>query len=290
MRGLRRVAGVAAACIGIGMIIVIVTFAAGGTRVLRASADNHYSMEEDITDKVKSLDISVAAGKVKIVEGDKFHVSINRMEEDGFVSEVRNGTWYVYNTDDDKYLANFFGIKVPVMYGVFGIGYNGDATPEVIVTVPADYELEDFNVDVSAGVVTINGITAKNAELELSNGELNGERLTVSDEIKIELGAGQVEITEFSSKDTNLESGMGSIYLEGVITGDTYANAGIGQVYLKLDGDVKDYNFNADCSIGAVTINDRSYGGIARNYYRGGADGPSMVLECGIGEVRVSIR
>ena len=290
MKWLRRVAGIAASCIGIGMIIVIVAYAVGGPRVLKTSADNHYSMEEEITEEVNSLDISVAAGKVKVVEGDGFYVSVSQMEEDGFISEVRNGTLYVYNTDADKYLADFFGFKVPIMYGVAGIGYNEDVMPEVIVTVPVGVELENFKLDVAAGGVNIRDVQVKYADFSISNGSLRGDGIIVSEQANVELGAGEVRITDFIGEETNLSSGMGSMYIEGVINGNTYADAGIGQIYLNLDGEETDYNFNADCGIGAVTINNRSYGGLGRSYYKRNGDGPYFELECGIGQVKVSIR
>lgn len=138
----------------------------------------------------------------------------------------------------------------------------------ITVTLPADIELEEV-------------------ELNLKAGELKAEQILAKD-LEVNAGAGEVNILEFSADKAEFKCGAGSVTAAGDAKKKIDADCGVGEINLKLKGNQNDYNYDLDCGIGEIQCGDYSFSGFGReNSIDNGAD-KKMDIDCGIGSINVT--
>lgn len=170
-------------------------------------------------------------------------------EKLGFRAYAKNGTLYLTSNKKITKVKNI-----------------GKGT--ITVTFPADMELEK-------------------AELNLKAGELKAEQITAKD-LEVNAGAGEVNILEFSSEKAKFKCGTGSVTAAGDAEKKIDADCGVGEMNLKIKGNQKDYNYDLHCGIGEINCGDYSLSGLgSENNVDNGAD-KKMDIDCGIGSINVS--
>ena len=138
----------------------------------------------------------------------------------------------------------------------------------ITVTLPADIELEEV-------------------ELNLKAGELKAEQIFAKD-LEVNAGAGEVNILEFSADKAEFKCGAGSVTATGDAKVKIDADCGVGEINLKVKGNQNDYNYDLDCGIGEIQCGDYSFSGFGReNSINNGAD-KKMDIDCGIGSINVT--
>lgn len=282
--------GVALITIGIGIVILVVSFCAGVSwtdftfnRMSFTSEDvPNYSLKESYTD-IKNIDFNIQYGEVKIIKGNTFSIDAKHFPENGIESYVSDGTWTI-DTDvtTDNYIK-VFGFKIPA-----SDFYHWDEfSPQVTITIPENFSAENFNMVVSAGDVKADEIMAQEGYLEVSAGRISVDKLEISGSSEYHIGAGQIEVERANINNITVDCGVGNVVIEGTITGDNDITCDIGSVKLKLNGDEEDYSYDVSADIGSVEINHHNYQGTSEEVINNNGADYNLSLECNIGNITV---
>ncbi len=283
-RGSKIVLGIACASIGIGIIIIMLSYAIGSGK----QRNSEYTTYVEEVFGVESLHLDIKYGKVTIVEGDRFRIDAENILENGIKSYTEGSTWYIKEQYSDENSFNFFGWRVPFTFQFFGFG--NEYYPQIIITIPSDLMADQVTIDLGAGEIKIEELNTRIADFEIGAGSLNVRSLSVSDKLNAEVGAGELSIKRLIAKDAVLDCGVGSIDLAGEILGDLDADCGVGQIVLDLEGKEEDYNYNISCGIGEIKLNDKRFEFSADEIIRNDNTIGTFNLNCSVGSLTVNIR
>lgn len=234
--------------------------------VITDIAENH----GEIADNVRRLRIRLTAGNLVIHTGSDAGYSASDFEENGIEIEASGDT--LTFTEGDWHDAFRFARENP--------------GPTLELTLPKGTELDELEVSLGAGNMTVEGIGIDLMRIESGAGTVSIDSV-VSGDTGIKTGAGKIRITESSLKDARIETGAGKLEFDGQLTGRSVVSTGAGAVELDLEGKESDYYIEYQRGIGTVTIGDKSFTG-AGNGSVGKPDAPNRLeLNTGLGSVTV---
>ena len=154
---------------------------------------------------------------------------------------------------------------------------------DLVVYIPENLEFEKVKINAGAGKIQIENINTENLYLELGAGETIIEKLNVKDDCKIESGAGKVSILSGKINELNLDMGIGKFEATSDITGNSKINAGIGNLELNIQGNKENYTIKADKGIGSIKIDGKE---VADDVTYG--DGENTIkIDGGIGAIKI---
>ena len=200
-------------------------------------------------DPVSDLDFSLSGDALKLqsCDGDKIRVEVSGSKKD----KVRIGT------DDDSLVIESLGRT---------------QEREITVSYPKDLRFKDTSIEVAAGTVTMcDDFRTDDLDVSVGAGEFtNTGKISVANDISVEVGTGNVEISELDMHDLEVDCGIGNVDLD-------------------ILGKEADYNYEISCAAGNVDIGDSSYSGIGhdKNITNPNAKG-DMELNCGVGNITVN--
>ena len=195
---------------------------------------------------VKSLSIELGAGEL-IIEaktdgGDTIDLSFDGLGNCDF--KVEDGTLYI---------EGFKGIT---------IAGNTVSANEIIVRIPENMYFEEVDMEVGAGIVSIENCKVGELEAAIGAGEVTMEKLEVS-ELSAEIGAGQLDVADAVIQNADLDISMGECIFEGTISGDLEADCDMGNLELTLTGKESDHNYKVSCSAGNISVGGFEFSGLA---------------------------
>ena len=267
--------GIGLAAIGLGILMMILAGVTGFTTRKVPT----FSVSETYNDDIKSLDLQFNYGEIKLVEGDEFSIEGSHLQDkEGFTSEVKDGVWVIRETGSER--IHVFGFRVPVSLGFHG-------TPSITITIPKGFAAENVRLELGAGSMTVDSITANTGSFIVDAGELIVEQLNISEQSRYSVSAGYMKLYNINADNVVVDCGAGYINMEGTITGKNEISCDIGRIKLALEGDPKDYSYHMDTDIGNVVLNGKKYTG---SYSRSSkAELGSFDMECSIGNITLDI-
>lgn len=150
------------------------------------------------------------------------------------------------------------------------------------ITIYVPEEIENLKIDAGAGKIEIEELDAEILKIDQGAG-----KLTITDSefqtSNINGGAGEIKVENSTLNNLKLDSGVGKVDIEGKITGKI--ECGIGEMNIKLQGNKDDYYISAEKGIGSIKID-----GEERTSYRSTVEEIprySLRLEGGIGAINV---
>lgn len=148
------------------------------------------------------------------------------------------------------------------------LNLNG-STGAVTLYVPKDYFFEQVKITVGAG-------------------EINGSSAFRAAELKIELAAGEINLSNVEAGNLDAEVGAGVLAFAGNILQSVNAECGMGELSLQLTGTKTDYNYDVEVAAGEVTIDNESFGGIAGERKINNNASKNVAVECAMGNIDIS--
>lgn len=324
-KGYNVILKIAGICILAGIVITIIFASTAGDRIYHdgnwdiSYSNDKYEYEDidktfDNADDIENIDISIPYGDVKIIEGEKFTLSVKDSIKNSFTkTEVDGNTLEIKQTNPE--FSGFFGNSL------FFHGINGAKLPKITITIPKNFEsdsfkfesgigtsdisdiiADDFNIDlgtgdtsfsnikvsgnskISSGVghLEINDLSADSLTLSSGVGEITGNNLSAQD-TNISTGTGSIRLTDCDFNDLDLDNGVGEFDLKGKITGDTDIDGGVGQIKINIDGNAEDYFFKSDTGVGGIRLNGKKMG-----EETGNDNAPNkMDISGGVGEIDI---
>jgi len=157
---------------------------------------------------------------------------------------------------------------------------------DLIITIPNDVILNDFEADFGAGSINIDNLNTNELSLDFGAGKLNIDKLNVNTKADINLGAGEVIINDAIINNLSLEGGVGDFTLNAILKGNNQVSAGIGKINLKLEDSIDNYKIKTEKGIGNIKINQEDI----RNNTINGNGNNLIELEGGIGSIEIITR
>lgn len=154
---------------------------------------------------------------------------------------------------------------------------------DLIIYIPENLEFEKVKINTGAGKIEIENINTRNLDLELGAGETRIEKLNVTNNCKIEGGAGKVSVLFGKINDLDLYMGIGELNVNAILTGQNKINAGIGNLNINLQGNKENYKIKVDKGIGSIKINGKE----ASDSEIYGYGENNIKIDGGIGNIRI---
>lgn len=203
--------------------------------------------------EIRELDLSVKAARVKIVRDDKIDgISIlNSSKQLDVKHSIEEDTLHleIAKKDESKSVGSFDGTEVKLM-------------------IPSHMSFDDLEIDLSAG-------------------ELTAEQLS-AEEMSLNLNAASAVLQEVSAGTLDVNNNASALVLDGAVSQNLEVDCNAGNVELLLDGAFEEFQYDVDCKVGSVLVDDREYSGLksAVELKNDGAK-KHMELDCKAGEIDV---
>ena len=154
----------------------------------------------------------------------------------------------------------------------------------IIIYIPVNTKLEEMKLELGAGTVNIEKINSDKIEFSFGAGSVNVKEL-ISEDAKIECGAGQVIIEDTNLYNAKIDSGVGKLVYSGEMTGNSKVNCGIGEVILNLQGGTEKYSVKTEKGLGDIKVNGTS----VANESTIGNGANEISVEGGIGNIEINM-
>lgn len=154
---------------------------------------------------------------------------------------------------------------------------------DITIYIPNEIDLGELKIESGAGQIEIEEISAKKLDINQGAGTLYINDSTFYD-TEIDGGAGEIKITDSVLEDLELDAGVGKVEIEAELIGNSKLDCGVGEINLTLLGDESSYKIKADKGIGNIKIDGNDYNKDAT--YGNGTN--KIEVEGGIGEINVS--
>lgn len=155
---------------------------------------------------------------------------------------------------------------------------------KTIIYIPKEKIIKDLKLETGAGVLNIEELTINNLDLELGAGKVNIDNLKVLKETNISGGTGQVNIINSELSNTDLELGVGELNLNTKLLGRSSIESGVGTSNIKLIGNKEDYKIKVSKGIGKIKVNKKDIS----NSTTYGEGNNIITIDGGIGNINIS--
>lgn len=157
---------------------------------------------------------------------------------------------------------------------------------DLILYLPENSQFKTVKIQAGAGKIQIENLKTDTLSLELGAGETSIQKLNVLEICKIESGAGKVSLLDGRIKNLDLDLGVGKFELTSSLLGSNKIKAGIGSLELNLLGDKEDYLIKANKGIGTIRVDEA----VVSDDSTIGTGENTIKIDGGIGNIDVSFR
>ncbi len=132
--------------------------------------------------------------------------------------------------------------------------YSKKDTSDIIIYIPEEMEFEEVKIEAGAGKIEIANLTTKELDFDIGAGKVKIDRLTVLNQAKIDGGAGKVDILSGEIHNLDLNMGVGEFVLNSKLIGNNKIEQGVGKLIVNLTDDLENYRIKTSKGIGSITI------------------------------------
>lgn len=226
-----------------------------------------HSLDLESEELPDTLYIDIAAAKLTVKIGDSLKVETNNKK---IYCTLRSGTLKI----EEKSKGSFSAINTDLYKS------------ELILTLPKDLVLKKAEINSGAGRIHIEDLNAKDISLDLGAGEVVIDSITAENEAEISGGAGRIEIKDATFGEIDVDHGVGELIMTAKVISGGSVDCGVGQITLKLLGGKDNYYIDVEKGIGSIKIdganaeNDSTHGsGSSRIEINGGVGAVDIVFE-----------
>lgn len=221
--------------------------------------DGEYSSETIDYDNITKLSIDAGTLNLEIYEGSEFKVERKNLKSRVDI-DTRKDTLKIEE----------------ISHGIWNTRHGGT----LIVTVPKDITLDELEIDMGAGTVTISDIESYKFDFDQGAGTLTMTNCKFS-HTDIDGGVGKIQVKNSVLDNLDLDSGVGEVNIEGKIGGRSEIDGGVGAITLMLIDSSENYTLNVEKGIGSITVDGESKSGRVGN-------GTSYIdIEGGVGAINI---
>lgn len=233
---------------------------------------------------------------------DSYHIyegeSVQFTEEAGVVRnlklELAGSDVYVLPSYDDIYRVEISGpgrfqayVKDDTLHvkglkrgSNWRLGYN-----TVYIYVPDGTTLDKADIELGAGAMDIEYLSADTITIEVGAGSLSASELTAR-ELDVEVGAGEINIDSFHTIDMEVSVDAGVMNAYGAIKGNLDAVCNMGSLEIDVQNSSQDaHNYKLDCAMGTIQVGSHSYTSLASDREIKNGASSTFDLECAMGQI-----
>ena len=150
--------------------------------------------------------------------------------------------------------------------------------------------LNSINIEQGAGFIDINmPLTAKEISINVDAGMCSvNKKLTASEELSAQVGAGQILLSEVVAGSLELSAGLGQLTAERIEADTVEIECGVGQIEVTAAGKESDYSYYVDCAVGSVRVGGNEFSGVGSGREIENDGSREMDINCDVGEVHVT--
>ena len=171
----------------------------------------------------------------------------------------------------------------------------------VFIEVPEDFSFSQVDLEINkedrfrwgrkdnAPYVEVDSLDAQSLKAEVDNGTLvftEGE----FGSLDLQLDVGVIQADQIRAEELSAGCDVGTIELHGQVTGNIEAEVDVGSLEMILEGEPSDYNYKLNSSLGSITIDGVSYGGLERSRWIDNNAPREMDLGCDVGSVNIEFQ
>lgn len=153
----------------------------------------------------------------------------------------------------------------------------------VTVYVPEDFNAKSIKIESGAGNVNLEDISTRYLVIDAGVGDLYGRNLHAM-KVEADGGVGNMKLKDVNFTDVDLDCGVGNISIEGMIFGKSEFSGGVGNVNIQLNGSREDYSLKVDAGLGSISVNGDK---LSREYYDNYKAENTIKIDGGIGDVDI---
>lgn len=208
-------------------------------------------------DNVLNLNIDLPDTKLTIKKGEEFKIETNSKD---IIINKENDTLKLKNKK--KYI------------------FSKKLESKTIIYIPN--ELDKVSLKLGAGNIDINSLSVKELDFEIGAGKVNIENLNVSNNISLDTGAGEVNISAETLNNLDLDMGVGKVTINAKLTGSTDIDAGVGELNINILEKLENYKLKIDKGIGTIRINNEE---VSSNTFGSGIN--LIEIDGGVGSINI---
>lgn len=157
---------------------------------------------------------------------------------------------------------------------------------KIILYVPAAYQFEHVRMELGAGRMEVGDLHAREASLEVGAGEIVAQG-TEADKLELSVGMGSIELDGMSVNRLDISVGMGGVTAKGSVSGDIKAECSMGSMEMTLEGSRNDFNYTLECAMGTIELGSDEYSGMAMSKSISNGAGKSITADCSMGSMTI---
>lgn len=145
------------------------------------------------------------------------------------------------------------------------------AVADVTIVPGEDYTVELFwdskgayslNYKIVNGILRVTGSPAVTNDLTVKGASVvvtvpAGYKL---EEVSVEVGLGNITLTDITVADTEADTGLGDIIWKGGLSADTELSTGMGDIHITVPYDLEEWSYELTTGMGDVTVNGENAG------------------------------
>ena len=159
----------------------------------------------------------------------------------------------------------------------------------MILYLPMNTCYEEIKAELGAGQMNLDNLSANTMEVEIGAGQVVANGL-IAENLTLGVGAGDVVLEESILKELELEVGAGNCEIAGRIDGNVKANCAAGNIVVEVDGKESDFNYDMQCAVGKIQIEDTEYSGLSQEQELDHGALKEMELTCAAGNLEVTFQ
>ncbi len=219
---------------------------------------------------VQELQIEIGGAALYLCESEDDCFRIWTEGSGTYRSYEKNGTFYLEGNLDKRWIKN--GIN------------DGE---KVYLYLPKGMVFHEADIDIGAGLVEINTLSADEISLTAGAGKISAEKLTCTG-LDVETGAGEAVLSGVTAQKLDVENGLGNTYIKGSISREIDVECGMGNTQLELTGSENDFNYDIECAVGSIRIGGMKYGALAEDVYINNRAAGECSVECSMGTISIT--
>ena len=250
----------------LGIALIAVSLFTGGS--LEGIRNNVALMnyEQSFPEEVPTaLRVEAQAGRLTVTPGETLRVEAKNVLDGGFICTLEDGRLTVREDWGASWadgLSRLLTLR--------------EHEPEIVVYLPRGTQLTEAEVDISAGIATIEGLDTQSLKLDMSAGTLNVEKLLVgeaalemsagtmnavglcADSVTMKVSAGNLCFAGLRARRFGLDMSSGSVEVSGEITDACGVHLTSGTASLELLGSAENYTAEIDSTAGEIIYDGHS--------------------------------
>ena len=219
-------------------------------------------------DEVENMELNFGACSCVIEESEDDQFWVEGENVDQMQAYVEGDTFYLKVKKDGKFSVDEL------------------KNTKVRLYVPSDLSLDKAKIELGAGSVKVDVLSAKKVELKVAGGELVIKCLD-SDKVEAKIGAGSMKLDDVMIGKIEGDVGAGSLIIAGKINNDAKMKCSAGSINLKLQNEFDDFDYSIACSAGEIRVGDESFSGVSTSKKIDNDADADMELKCSAGSIKV---